>query len=286
MSKREAEVLAALAERLSNVQIAGRFHISVRTVESHISSLLRKYGVADRWELAEEARRGTPPPGHIAGLPAARTAFFGRAEEIATVLALLEKERLVTLLGTGGVGKTRLAAVAAEAAAPAFPLGGAFVDLVPVGEALVTQAVASALGVTQRPGRSLDDTIARRLARGRTLLVLDNCEHLLDAAADFVDRLLTACPTVTVLATARERIGVQGSGPSPSARSQWTPTPNGCSWTAPRRPIRDSPPPAPTSPRSAAGWTGCRWRSSSPRRAPRPSGRPDCWRHWTMCCGC
>ncbi|SPT63626.1 transcriptional regulator NarP [Actinomadura madurae] len=210
VSKREAEVLAALAERLSNVQIAGRFHISVRTVESHISSLLRKYGVADRWELAEEARRGTPPPGHIAGLPEARTAFFGRAEEIATVLALLEKERLVTLLGTGGVGKTRLAAVAAEAAAPAFPLGGAFVDLVPVGEALVTQAVASALGVTQRPGRSLDDIIARRLARGRTLLVLDNCEHLLDAAAGFVERLLTACPTVTVLATARERIGVQG----------------------------------------------------------------------------
>ncbi|MGI5205559.1 ATP-binding protein [Spirillospora sp. CA-108201] len=210
VSKREAEVLAALGERLSNVRIAGRLHISVRTVESHISSLLRKYGVTDRWELAEEARRGTPPPGHIAGLPAARTTLVGRADEIATVLALLEGERLVTLLGAGGIGKTRLAAAAAEAAAPAFPLGGAFVDLVPVSDAFVAQAVASALGVTQRPGQSLEDVIARRLAKGRTLLVLDNCEHLLDAAADFVERLLSACPTVTVLATGRERIGVPG----------------------------------------------------------------------------
>ncbi|WP_339155978.1 ATP-binding protein [Actinomadura luteofluorescens] len=209
-SKREAEVLAALAERLSNVQIAGRLHISVRTVESHISSLLRKYGVTDRWELAEEARRRTPQPGHIAGLPAARTTFLGRGEEIATVLALLERERLVTLLGPGGIGKTRLAAVAAEAAAPTFPLGGAFVDLVPVAGAFVAQAVASALGVTERPGQALEDVIARRLARGRTLLVLDNCEHLLDAAAGFVERLLSACPTVTVLVTGRERIGVQG----------------------------------------------------------------------------
>ncbi|MES9540696.1 LuxR C-terminal-related transcriptional regulator [Actinomadura sp. NPDC000600] len=210
VSKREAEVLAALGERLSNVQIAGRLHISVRTVESHISSLLRKYGAADRWELAEESRRGTPPPGHIAGLPAARTTFLGRAEEIATVLGLLEGERLVTLLGAGGIGKTRLAAAAAEAAAPAFPLGGAFVDLVPVAEGFVAQAAASALGVTQRPGQALEDAIARRLARGRTLLVLDNCEHLLDAAAEFADRLLTACPTLTVLATSRERVGVQG----------------------------------------------------------------------------
>ncbi|WP_141579575.1 LuxR C-terminal-related transcriptional regulator [Actinomadura sp. WMMA1423] len=210
VSKREAEVLAALAERLSNVRIAGRLHISVRTVESHISSLLRKYGAADRWELAEEARRATPPPGHVAGLPAARTAFLGRAEEVAAVLGLLERERLVTLLGPGGIGKTRLAAAAAEAAAPAFPLGGAFVDLVPVAEAFVAQAVASALGLAQRPGQSLEDVIVRRLARGRTLLVLDNCEHLLDAAADLVERLLSACPTLTVLATGRERIGLQG----------------------------------------------------------------------------
>ncbi|WP_165978092.1 ATP-binding protein [Actinomadura darangshiensis] len=210
ISKREAEVLAAVGERLSNVQIAGRLHISVRTVESHISSLLRKYGVDDRWALAEEARLGTPPPGHIAGLPAARTTFVGRAGETATALGLLDDARLVTLQGAGGIGKTRLAAVVAESAASSFPLGGAFVDLVPAGDAFVAQAVASTLGVTERPGQVLEDAIAHRLARGRTLLVLDNCEHLLDAVAGFAERLLAACPTVTVLCTSRERIGVPG----------------------------------------------------------------------------
>ncbi|WP_165958971.1 LuxR C-terminal-related transcriptional regulator, partial [Actinomadura sp. KC345] len=210
ISRREAEVLAAIGARLSNAQIAGRLHISVRTVESHISSLLRKYGVTDRWALADEASRGTPPPGHLAGVPAARTAFFGRARETELALGLLQEARLVTLLGPGGIGKTRLAAVVAEAAAPSFPLGGAFVDLVPVREGYVAQAVASALGATERPGQVLEDAIAQRLGRGRSLLVLDNCEHLVDAVAAFTDRLLSACATVTVLTTGRERVGLPG----------------------------------------------------------------------------
>ncbi|MFI0480299.1 ATP-binding protein [Actinomadura sp. 9N215] len=210
VSKREAEVLAALGARLSNAQIAGRLHISVRTVESHISSLLRKYGVADRWALADEAERRTPPPGHLSGLPSARTAFFGREAETDLAVGLLGDARLVTLQGAGGIGKTRLAAVVAEAAAPSFPLGGAFVDLVPVRDGFVAQAVASALGVTERPGQSLDDAVAQRLGRGRSLLVLDNCEHLVDDVAGFLERLLSACGTVTVLTTSRERIGIPG----------------------------------------------------------------------------
>ncbi|TDE36823.1 LuxR C-terminal-related transcriptional regulator [Actinomadura sp. 6K520] len=210
ITEREAEVLAALGARLSNAQIAGRLHISVRTVESHISSLLRKYGVADRWALADEAHRRTPPPGHLSGLPAPRTAFFGRAAERELALGLLGDARLVTLLGTGGIGKTRLAAAVAESAAPAFPLGGAFVDLVPVRDGFVAEAVASALGVTERPGQALEDAVARHLGRGRSLLVLDNCEHLLDAVAAFTERLLSGCARVTVLTTSRERIGLPG----------------------------------------------------------------------------
>ncbi|WP_165974790.1 ATP-binding protein [Nonomuraea deserti] len=211
ISRREAEVLAALGARLSNAQIAGRLHISVRTVESHISSLLRKYGVADRWALADVAgRRETPPPGHLAGPPSPRTAFFGRAAEKDLALSLLREARVVTLLGTGGIGKTRLAAVVAESAASSFPLGGAFVDLVPVREGFVAEAVASALGVTERPGQALEDAVARHLGRGRSLLVLDNCEHLVDAVAAFIERLLSGCATVTVLTTSRERIGVPG----------------------------------------------------------------------------
>ncbi|MCW6005266.1 LuxR C-terminal-related transcriptional regulator [Micromonospora sp. CPCC 205371] len=210
VSEREAEVLAAVGARLSNAQIANRLHISVRTVESHVSSLLRKYGATDRWDLAEQAQLGTPPPGHLAGLPTSRTTFVGRSRERELVAGLLADTRLVTLLGPGGIGKTRLAAVVAEAVGPSFPLGGAFVDLVPVRDGFVERAVAATIGVTERPGQTLADSIAQRLGRGRSLLVLDNCEHLIDAAAAFVERLLSTCPDVTVLVTSRERTGVPG----------------------------------------------------------------------------
>jgi predicted ATPase/DNA-binding CsgD family transcriptional regulator len=210
VSEREAEVLAAVGARLSNAQIANRLHISVRTVESHVSSLLRKYGATDRWDLAEQAQRGTPPPGHLAGLPTSRTTFVGRTRERDLVTGLLADTRLVTLLGPGGIGKTRLAAVVAEAVGPSFPLGGAFVDLVPVRDGFVERAVAATIGVTERPGQTLADSIAQRLGRGRSLLVLDNCEHLIDAAAEFVERLLSTCADVTVLVTSRERTGVPG----------------------------------------------------------------------------
>jgi DNA-binding CsgD family transcriptional regulator len=105
VSEREAEVLEAIGAHLSNAQIAGRMHISVRTVESHVSSLLRKFGVPDRRALAELApvvtarqRTGTPM---VAGLPAARTSFVGRSAEQTGVLEALADGRLVTLLGPG-----------------------------------------------------------------------------------------------------------------------------------------------------------------------------------------
>ncbi|QYN34463.1 LuxR C-terminal-related transcriptional regulator [Pseudonocardia sp. DSM 110487] len=211
VSGREAEVLAAVGAHLSNAQIAGRLHLSVRTVEGHVSTLLRKYGVADRRELAALVGPDAgpaPPPGGIAGLPAARTSFVGRAAEQAAVLAALAEHRLVTLSGPGGVGKTRLAVVVAGSAT--FPFGGAFVDLVPARDDSVPQAVAAALGVAEGPQQPLEAAIGGRLARGRSLLVLDNCEHVVDAVAGFVERLLAACPTVTVLATSRERLAVPG----------------------------------------------------------------------------
>jgi DNA-binding CsgD family transcriptional regulator len=113
MSAREAEVLDAVAAHMSNAQIAGRLHISVRTVESHVRSLLRKFGAVDRRELAVLAPAATS---HIAAveLPAPWTSFVGRERERATVLAALGKARLVTLVGPGGVGKTRLAVEAGD----------------------------------------------------------------------------------------------------------------------------------------------------------------------------
>src|SRR2546428_8115318 len=85
ISEREAEVLTALGPRLSNAQIANRLHISVRTVESHVSSLLRKYGLADRWALAELARSQVRQPGRIPWLPPSGTTFISRAAERAAV---------------------------------------------------------------------------------------------------------------------------------------------------------------------------------------------------------
>ena len=123
ISVREAEVLNALGDHLTNAQIAQKLHISVRTVESHVSSLLRKLGAADRRELA--SRAGMPPGGptpvselspdapEVVGLPATWTTFVGRGAELSELSQALSSNRLVTLVGPGGVGKTRLAVVAA-----------------------------------------------------------------------------------------------------------------------------------------------------------------------------
>ncbi|MBG6093991.1 ATP-binding protein [Actinomadura viridis] len=217
ISEREAEVLAALGARLSNAQIASRLHISVRTVESHVSSLLRKYGMSDRWALAELARSAEGEPGRVAGLPVSETTFVGRTAERAAVLAAVEQARLVTLLGPGGVGKTRLAVVAAEEAVALFPSGGAFVDLVPVRDGFVARAVATTLGVTEGSHQPLEEAVAARLGTGRSLLVLDNCEHVIDEAAGFAERILAACPGTRVLVTSRERLGVPGERSVPIA---------------------------------------------------------------------
>ncbi|TDW70228.1 ATP-binding protein [Kribbella pratensis] len=202
VSAREAEVLEAVAAHRSNAQIARALHISVRTVESHVSSLLRKYGVTDRRELADLAgSRGGPG---ISGLPAGRTTFVGRSTETTAVRTALGQSRLVTLLGPGGMGKTRLAAVVAAELGSA----GAFVDLVPVRDGSVTRAAATALGLTERPPQSLEQVLIEHLQQGRWLLVLDNCEHLVDEVAVLAERLLRTCPEVTILATSRERLGV------------------------------------------------------------------------------
>src|SRR5262249_29777216 len=217
MSQREAEVLQMLGAHLSNAQIAGRLHISVGTVESHVSSLLRKFGVTDRRELAELAQTVLAPdagkPAAPVGLPAQWTSFVGRGHERDAILAALKASRLVSLVGPGGVGKTRLAVEIAREAASSYPSGCAFVDLVPVAEGFVTQAVATLLGVTEEPGQQLDKAVLDHLASGRWLLVLDNCEHLLTVAAAFAERPLASRPGVTVLATSRERLPARGRAP-------------------------------------------------------------------------
>ncbi|MFF4415742.1 ATP-binding protein [Streptosporangium sp. NPDC001559] len=215
VSPREAEVLELIGEHLSNAEIGARLFISVRTVESHVSSLLRKLEVPDRRALAGQAARpiaadgttGTTHPASV--LPAPLTSFVGRASERAELTGMIVTGRQVTALGPGGVGKTRLALMVAADAAETYADGVWFVDLVPVtGPGMVAAAVAGALGLGEEPGRDLTESVIAALADQHALLVLDNCEQVRDGVALFLERLLAACPRLAVLATSRARLMV------------------------------------------------------------------------------
>jgi predicted ATPase/DNA-binding SARP family transcriptional activator len=149
-------------------------------------------------------------------LPAETTSFIGRESELATIEELLGLSRLLTLTGPGGSGKTRLAIKAGEQASGRYSGGVWLVELAPVaGPDLVTAAAASALGIREEPGRALADTIAAHLRTAETLLILDNCEHLLDPAASLITALLRQCPSLRVLATSQSRLNVAGEATWP-----------------------------------------------------------------------
>ena len=151
------------------------------------------------------------PAAALHNLPLQLTSFVGREREMAAVRALLERQRLVTLTGAGGTGKTRLALQATAGLLPAYPDGVWLAELAAlVDPALVPRAVAQAVGVREEPGRPLLATLPDALRAKRLLLVLDNCEHLLDACARLADVLLRACPRFTILATSREALGIAG----------------------------------------------------------------------------
>lgn len=144
-------------------------------------------------------------------LPVQLTSFIGREREMAEVKRQLSAARLVTLTGAGGCGKTRLALQVAADLAEEYPDGVWLVELAPLREpGLVPQAVASALGVREEPGRGLTETLADRLGPRELLLLLDNCEHLVGACAELADALLRACAKLKILDTSREPLGVAG----------------------------------------------------------------------------
>jgi predicted ATPase/DNA-binding XRE family transcriptional regulator len=144
-------------------------------------------------------------------LPLALTSFVGRAEEIAALTGLLAHTRLLTLTGSGGVGKTRLALAVAAELTGQYPEGVWLVELAPLTEArLVTQAVLETLGTHEESDRPPLATLADYLQGRRMLLVLDNCEHLVAACAALVEAVLRRCPGVRVLATSREGLEVAG----------------------------------------------------------------------------
>ena len=144
-------------------------------------------------------------------LPIQLTSFVGRGAQIAQLSELFSTNRLVTLTGAGGAGKTRLAVEVAAHLTSRMPGGVWYVDLAPITHAdVVPVAAARALGLPDEPGQSTDATLIRFIADQRLLLVLDNCEHLLDASASLATAILTACPEARLLTTSREPIGVPG----------------------------------------------------------------------------
>ncbi|HSM38811.1 MAG TPA: BTAD domain-containing putative transcriptional regulator [Candidatus Limnocylindrales bacterium] len=153
-------------------------------------------------------------------LPPERSSFVGRSRELAHLERLLLESRMVTMTGVGGSGKTRLALRAARQAAERYPDGVWWAELASVTEPqLIPQHVAAAVGVSAAESKTRDvtDVLIDHLADREALLVLDNCEHLVDAVAAFADRVLARCPAMRVLATSREALGVAGEVSVPVA---------------------------------------------------------------------
>lgn len=168
------------------------------------------------FQLLHPSLRAEYPPirslsSHPNNLPLQLTSFIGRDEEMRRVLKGIEGARLVTLTGSGGSGKTRLGLQVAAESLEQYPDGAWLVELASTPEpAMVTRAVADVLNVAEVSVQDLDRVVADHIGTKTMLLVLDNCEHVIEACAKFADTVLRSCPNLQVLATSREALGISG----------------------------------------------------------------------------
>ncbi|MDQ4009281.1 MAG: winged helix-turn-helix domain-containing protein [Actinomycetota bacterium] len=171
--------------------------------------ILRQNAERDRTSPAAGIPGPQPPP--AGNLRLELTDLIGRTDDVAAALATLDEARVLTLTGVGGVGKTRLALRVAADAQPRYRDGAWLCELAGVRDAtVVPDVVATTLGVQQRQGLTVTDRLIEYLRPRRLLLLLDNCEHVLDAAAALADALVRGCPDLKVLATSREPLGTDG----------------------------------------------------------------------------
>jgi non-specific serine/threonine protein kinase len=216
-SQRELEILRLLDAGLTDREIAQHLILTQGTVKWYNRQIYGKLGVSSRTQAIMRARQagllegGPPAPAApVHNLPAQTTHFIGRKREIAEVKRLLQTARLLTLTGSPGTGKTRLALRVASDVLDDFSDGIYFVNLAPLADAaLVANSIASALGVTESVSQPLTVTLKRRLQYQRLLLLLDNFEHVLPAAP-LVSELLAAASDVKVLVTSREALHLYG----------------------------------------------------------------------------
>ncbi|MFF1946309.1 protein kinase [Rhodococcus qingshengii] len=215
--------LCGVIERAMSRTSAER-HISAQEFGSELHSIEVLRGVPNEdTDLDAKPETGRPvhskfslealnTPLRAGNLPLELTSFIGRRRELAETKSLLVRHRLVTLTGIGGVGKTRLALRAGDAERRAYPDGVWLIELGNLADqTLVTSLVAAALGLRKSP-LSPEDMLVAFLRSRQALLILDNCEHLVDAVAELAENLLRACSRVRILATSREVLGVNGEG--------------------------------------------------------------------------
>jgi non-specific serine/threonine protein kinase len=223
LTSRELEILRHIADGSSDREIAEVLFLSLNTIKWHNRQIYSKLGVGSRTQAVALASQeglleAQPAPLDVAvvrrrhNLPSQVTSFVGREEEIRVIRRLLESARLLTLTGPGGVGKTRLATqVASELLdAHAFEDGIFFVDLAPVGKSeQVGGAILEALGIKAVAGQPIPKILEKHLRNRKSLILLDNFEHLQDAAPLVGDQL-SAAPELKFLVTSREALGLYG----------------------------------------------------------------------------